>query len=75
MNDVNEWIDNIINDNEVLEGLYLDLACCFGNINKIISVLHNYLKDCKINIDNKLVCDKLRLFIKEKLDNKEITLT
>lgn len=72
--EVDELIDNIINDNELLEGLYLDLAYCFGDINKIISCLHNYIEKCKMSIDDKLVCDRLRLFIKEKLDNKEITI-
>lgn len=73
--EVNEWIDKIIIDNNQLDGIYLDLACCFGNLNKTISCLHNYILKCKHNeIDYKTVCDKLRLFIKDKVDNDEISL-
>ena len=44
--EVDELIDNIINDNELLEGLYLDLAYCFGDINKIISTKFLYMTIC-----------------------------
>lgn len=70
--DVDKWIDDFINNNTSLEGIYLDLACCHSNLNDIISCLHNYIGDNHIN--NKEVCDRLRYFIKSKLDNDEITI-
>ena len=70
--DVDKWIDEFINNTELLEGIYLDLACCYSDLNEIISYLHNYIGDNPIN--DKEVCDRLRCFIKTKLDNDEITI-
>ena len=70
--DVDKWIDDLINNNTSLEGIYLDLACCPNDLNDIISCLHNYIGDNHIN--NKEVCDRLRYFIKSNLDNDEITI-
>lgn len=72
VDDVNKWITNIANDNETLEGIYLDLVCCLGKVNEAISCLHNYIKDNIIN--DKFVCNRLRLFIKKKLDNNEMSI-
>ena len=70
--DVDKWIDEFINNTELLEGIYLDLACCYSDLNEAISCLHNYIGDNPIN--DKGVCVRLREFIKEKLDNNEISM-
>ena len=70
--DVDKWIENFINNNTPLEGIYLDLACCYSNLNEAISCLHNYVGENPIN--DKEVCTRLRKFIKEKLKNNEITI-
>ena len=68
--EVNEWINIIASTNETLEDIYLDLVCSLGNINDIISCLHNYINDHSINDEE--VCNRLRLFIKDKLDKNEL---
>lgn len=70
--DVDKWIDEFINNTELLEGIYLDLACCYSNLNETISCLHNYIGENHIN--DKEVCDRLRGFIKNKLENNEISI-
>lgn len=70
--EVDQWIDNIAVNNDTLEGINLDLVSALGDSNKIISSLHNYLLDKKI--DDKSVCERLRLFIKDKVDNDKISI-
>ena len=70
--DVEKWVDEFINNTELLEGIYLDLACCYSNLNDSISCLHNYIGENPIN--DKEVCARLREFIKEKLENNEISI-
>ena len=69
--EVNEWIDNITTNIDVLEGIYLDLVCNQDNLNELISCLYSYI--CNNKIDDKGLCDRLRLFIKEKIDKGEIS--
>lgn len=70
-NEINDWIDNIATNNDVLEGIYLDLVCNQNNLNELISCIHSYIGNNKI--DDKGLCDRLRLFIKEKIDKGEIS--
>lgn len=70
--EVDKWIEFIAVNNDYLEGINLDLISALGDVNKIISSLHNYLLDKKI--DDKSVCERLRLFIKDKVDNEEISI-
>lgn len=70
--DVDKWIDDFINNTELLEGIYLDLACCYSDLNETISCLHNYIGDNPIN--DKDVCTRLREFVKVKLENNEISI-
>lgn len=70
--EVDEWIDNIAYNNETLEGIYLELVYNQSKINDLMSCLHNYIKYDEINDES--ICIKLRLFIKQKLDNNEITI-
>lgn len=63
-----DYVDNVINDyvinNEILSGIYLDLACCYGNIDKTLSCLHNYVGDNEC--DNDKVFTMVRNFLYEK---------
>ena len=70
--DVDKWIDEFINNTELLEGIHLDLACCYSDLNEAISCLHNYIGDNAIN--DKDVCTRLREFVKVKLENNEISI-
>ncbi len=70
--ETNEWINKIMYTSETLDGIYLDLVCNQNNLNNLISCLQSYIIDKKI--DEKAVCEKLRLFIKTKLANNEISL-
>lgn len=70
--DVDDWITFICNSNETLEDINLDLAFCQGKNNEIISCLHNYIGDNKV--DELVVKNHLRLFILEKLNRNEITI-
>lgn len=70
--ETNEWIDKILYTSETLDGIYLDLVCNQNNLNNLISCLQSYIINKKI--DEKSVCEKLRLFIKIKLESSEISL-
>lgn len=70
-NEINDWIDNIATNNDELEGIYLDLVCNQNNLNELISCLNSYIGNIKI--DDKGPSDRLRLFIKERLDKGEIS--
>ena len=70
--EVDEWIDGIAYNNETLEDINLELVYKQSNTNELISCLYNYINEQKM--DDKLICEKLRLFIKQKLDNNEITI-
>ena len=50
--DVDKWIDEFINNTELLEGIYLDLACCYSNLNESIYCLHNYICENTINYED-----------------------
>ena len=69
--DVYSWIDDIAYKSPTLEGIYLELVSNQGDINSIISILHNYIDYNKV--DDKELVLRLRLFIKEKLDKNEIS--
>ena len=70
--DVNNWITSIAENNDYLEGIYLDLVCSYGNYNKVISCLHNYIVDNEI--DDDALATRLRLFILEKYEKGSIDL-
>ena len=69
--EVNDWIDNFTTNNDLLEGIYLDLVCNQDNLNELISCLHNYVIEKDFN--DKVVCDRLQSFIKDKLNKNEIS--
>ncbi|MDE6655941.1 MAG: hypothetical protein K2J85_03015 [Anaeroplasmataceae bacterium] len=72
IHDVTDWIDSICYSNEALEGIFLDLVSCYGNLNAIISLLQNYIGDNPTNDIE--VCNRLRLFLLGKLNSEKITI-
>ena len=70
--EVTMWINSIAENSDTLEGIYLDLVCSLGNNNELISILHNYI--CEKEIDDQVLCTKLRIFIKNKFYNHELNL-
>lgn len=70
--DVDDWINFICNSNETLEDINLDLAYCQVKNNEIISCFHNYIGDNQVN--ERVVKNRIRLFILEKLNKNYITI-
>lgn len=58
-----EWLDGYLEAENPLSDIVLDLSSCGSNLNKTISCLHNYCMEH--DFDERDVCDKLRLFLKE----------
>ena len=58
-----QWLDGFLEREDPLSDIVLELSFCRSDLNKTISILHNYISDAKINEDE--VCTKLRLFLKE----------
>ena len=58
-----EWLNHYLESENPLSNIALELACCGSDINKTISVLHNFCAEQPF--DEIVVCDKLRLFFKD----------
>jgi len=69
--DVDIWIDEIVTNSEQLEGIILEVAWYQNNINKLIKCIDDYFLDNDIN--DIIVCEKLKQFILEKIYLKEIS--
>ena len=70
--DVNKWILSFAENCDVLEGIFLDLVSNQGDDRSVISCLHNYIGESKV--DDDVLAIKLRLFILEKYENNSIDL-
>lgn len=69
---VNSWIEKNIYTNDSLEGIDLELAINYGDVNKVISCLNSYIGEEKINDKN--IYEKILNFISERYKNGEITI-
>ncbi len=58
-----EWINFYLESENPLSDIVLELSCCDSNIDKTISLLHNYCAEQ--SFDEASVCDRLRLFFKD----------
>ena len=58
------WLSSCLESEDPLSDIVLELSCCSSDVKKTISLLHNYCTDQPI--DEFVVCDRLRLFFKEK---------
>ena len=65
-----KYIDYLENELIVYEGFYLDLIYNQSSPLNVISLLNNYILDK--DIDKSLVFEKVRFFLLDKLNNKEI---
>ena len=73
-----EWLNYYLETENPLSDVVLELACCDSDVNKIISVLHNFCTEQPFDVA--AVCDRVRLFFKNayhanKMDKKEIVST
>ena len=66
------WLDSYLKTEDPLSDIVLNLSTCGSNTNQIISYLHNYCLEKPF--DEKVVCDKLRSFLKEAYDKELYTL-
>ena len=58
-----EWLDYYLEVEDPLSDIVLKLSCCGSNVNRTISILHNYCAEQPF--DESSVCDRLRLFFKD----------
>ena len=58
-----EWLSSCLESEDPLSDIVLELAFCSSNVEKTISLLHDYCADRPL--DEFVVCDRLRLFFKE----------
>lgn len=70
-----KWLDEIAYNNETLDDINLELVCNKSDINKLISLLDEYL--INVEIDYNKLHERLRLFIKDsfyedKLEIKQV---
>ncbi|MBR5785287.1 MAG: hypothetical protein IKY41_01130 [Clostridia bacterium] len=58
-----EWLNHFLESENPLSNIVLELAYCGSDINRTISVLHNFCAEQPF--DEAVVCDRLRLFFKD----------
>ncbi len=66
-----EWFDSFLEADKPLSDIVLELACSGSDINKTISLLHNYCLEQPF--DEAAACDKLRIFFKEAYHSNRMT--
>ena len=57
-----EWLNHYLESENPLSNIALELACCGSDINRTISVLHNFCAEQPF--DEAAVCHRIRLFYK-----------
>ena len=58
-----EWLNFYLESENPLSNIVLELACCGSDINKTISVLHNFCMEQPF--DEAVVCDRLRAYFQD----------
>ena len=71
-----EWLNQCLESENPLSDIVLELACCGPDINKTISVLHNFCIEKPF--DEAVVCDRLRVYFRDayysnRMSKEEIT--
>lgn len=66
-----EWLNYYLETEDPLSNIVLELSCCGADINKTISLLHNYCNEQPF--DESAACDKVRLFFKEAYYSKKMS--
>ena len=67
--DYDSWLNSYLETEGPLSDIVLNLAFCTSDTDKTVSYLHSYCFEAPF--DEKIVCEKLRLFLKEAY-NKNI---
>ena len=57
------WLNHYLEIENPLSNIVLELACCGSDINKTISVLHNFCMEQPF--DEAVVCDRVRVYFKD----------
>ena len=73
-----EWLNYYLESENPLSNIVLELACCGSDINKTISVLHNFCMEQPF--DEAVVCDRLRAYFQDayytnRMSKEEISST
>jgi hypothetical protein len=73
-----EWLNYYLESENPLSNIVLELACCGSDINKTISVLHNFC--IEQSLDEAVVCDRVRAYFKDayysnRMSKEEISST
>ena len=73
-----EWLNFYLESENPLSDIVLELACCESDINKTISVLHNFCMEQPF--DEAVVCDRVRGYFKNayytnRMSKEEISST
>ncbi|MBQ5867139.1 MAG: hypothetical protein IIW56_10735 [Oscillospiraceae bacterium] len=66
-----EWLNYYLELENPLSNIVLELACCGSDINKTISVLHNFCAEQPF--DKSDVCNRVRLFYKNAYYSKRMS--
>lgn len=66
------WLAEFAEKEDPLSDLTLELSWCGGNYKEIVSCLHRYSMEGEV--DDAAVAERLRLFVKERLENGSLTL-
>ena len=66
-----EWLNHFWESEDSLSNIVLELACCGSDINRTISVLHNFCAEQPF--DEAAVCDRVRLFYQKAYYSKKMS--
>lgn len=66
-----EWLNNYLEKENPISDVVLELSFNTTDIPKSISILNNFRCDRKRVIDEKSLCEKLRLYLKKKYERKD----
>ncbi len=65
-----EWLSYHLEKENPISDIVLELSFNTTDISKSISILNNFRCDRKREIDEKILCEKLRFYLKEKYQSK-----
>ena len=66
-----QWLDGYLESENPLSALVLELACCGSDVDKIISVLHNFCMEQPF--DEAVVCERVRAYFKNAYDTNRMS--
>ena len=69
--DYDKWLNCYLESENPLSDVVLELACCGADVNKTISVLHNFCGEQ--SFDEAVVCDRVRTYFKDAYYKKRMS--